>query len=223
MILNIAIKRGIARVNKVQLGRFSLAILGVFSTGLIGVVYAFSSLSGVSFAVGFFSSLLIVLATFYSHYHHVLEASKREECVILEEMRARRQEDPYELFEEEELQELPMTDTTTTNAMPAPEIAPITNMPSTTTGTTTPDIAPSEEITRETLKRWKPKGRLSLEGLRHGARLSLSLYRLLAYLLLIGGVLYLIRHEILHVYALFIGVFFSTVGILCIFLFIYKD
>lgn len=172
-------------MNRARFLRFFLAILGGFGIGLGVALGVFSSLAVASFAVGFFGSLFIMLATFYSHYHRVLEASKHEECVILEEMKARRKEDPYELFEEEEAQESPA-----------------------------PEIAPDEEITRETLKRWKPQGRFSLEGLRLGARLSLSLYRLIAYALLIGGVFYLIRHEILHAPALALGIFSVSVSLL---------
>ncbi len=76
-----------------------------------------------------------------------------------------------------------------------------------------PALKEDEPFTRETLRRFRPKGSFSARNLWLGMRLSLSLLRLLAYALFIAGVFYLIRHEILHAFALMIGIFCASAGI----------
>ncbi len=158
-----------------------LSLSASYLFGLGVALWAFDLSPWLNFSIGFFGSLLVMVATFLSHYRRVLEASKQEELVALEEAKIKRREDPYDLFEEEEESPLPLE---------------------------------NEEISREKLKEWAPpKRRFSLEGFWMGTRLSLSLYRLLAYLIFVAGIFFLIRHEILNPFSLALGVFCVTLGL----------
>lgn len=73
-----------------------------------------------------------------------------------------------------------------------------------------------EEMSADVLKRWRGERSFNAKNLWLGTRLSLSLFRLVAYAILIAGVLFLIRHELLHVLSLFGGILSAIFGLVCV-------
>jgi hypothetical protein len=65
-----------------------LSLSASYLFGLGVALWAFDLSPWLNFSIGFFGSLLVMVATFLSHYRRVLEASKEEELVALEDSKS---------------------------------------------------------------------------------------------------------------------------------------